>query len=709
MECEDEETRLSYIDEACGGDAQVRREVESLLKETGELGDFLESPAFCDPCKTNSEIRSSKFAAHAEVTEQEGGWIGNYKLLQKIGEGGCGVVYLAEQEHPVRRRVALKIIKLGMDTRTVIARFESERQALALMDHENIARVFDAGATDSGRPYFVMELVQGVSISEFCDREKLATRDRIGLFTRAANAIQHAHQKGIIHRDIKPSNILVAHHDGVPVPKIIDFGIAKATEQRLTDKTLFTVHHAFMGTPAYMSPEQAEASGLDVDTRSDVYSLGALLYELLAGKTPIDGSDLEKVGISQCRTAIRESEHMRPSVRYSKLPKEEQEKIAKNRRAEVHGLLQLLRVDLDWIVMKCLEKERTRRYATVNALVADIERYLNGEVVLARPPSNVYRLQKLVQRHSAVFAAAACVFFLLFGGIATTTWQMLRAQSAERQATEAKSENEVLLRKAEEGWAQAISNERAADLNTYVANINLTHHALKEGNFGRALQLIQSHYPTQEEEDLRGFEWRYLAGLCQGDAHIQLPNQNGEVRSLAVTSDGNTLAVGTSDRVNLWDMPSRTLITSLSTGGRSVAFLESSGLLVTSDREAVRMWDGTTFLIKGELGNQCGPVSLSKDQSYLSTVSENGVHVWKTEGWHELTLLSDAKPPVAFSPDGKSVATNSRDGILIWDITTSSVLRRLDDSEDLLNFFHAFPADRWSFLQTEPKLWHPCI
>ena len=316
---------------------------------------------------------------------------------------------MAEQEEPVRRRVALKIIKLGMDTKSVIARFEAERQALAMMDHPNIARVFDAGATETGRPYFVMELVRGVKITEYCDQNNLDTRQRLELFIQICQAIQHAHQKGIIHRDIKPSNILVTLHDGVPVPKVIDFGIAKAIEARLTDKTLFTAYEQFIGTPAYMSPEQAEMSGLDVDTRSDIYSLGVLLYELLTGRTPFDAKKLLQHGLDEMRRTLREQEPHRPSTMVTTLQGTELTATAEHRHAEPPKLISLLRGDLDWIVMKALEKDRRRRYETANGLAMDIQRYLNSEPVMARPPSRLYRFQKLVRRNKVVFAAGGAV------------------------------------------------------------------------------------------------------------------------------------------------------------------------------------------------------------------------------------------------------------------------------------------------------------
>ncbi len=367
-------------------------------------------------------------------TEKAGDRISRYKLLQQIGEGGFGVVYMAQQEEPVRRRVALKIIKLGMDTRQVVARFEAERQALALMDHPNVAKVLDGGATETGRPFFVMELVHGIKITEYCDQNSLSAPQRLELFMQVCRAIQHAHQKGIIHRDIKPSNILVALQDGVPVPKIIDFGIAKATQQELTEQTVFTQFGQFLGTPAYMSPEQAEMSGLDVDTRSDIYSLGVLLYELLTGKTPFDNQELLAAGLEEMRRRIREKEPARPSTRLNAMLKEELTTTAKRRHVEAPKLLKLVRGDLDWIVMKCLEKDRTRRYETANGLAMDLLRYLEQEPVVARPPSRLYRFQKLVRRNKVLFGAAAATGAALVVGLGIANWSLVREREAHRQA-----------------------------------------------------------------------------------------------------------------------------------------------------------------------------------------------------------------------------------------------------------------------------------
>jgi serine/threonine protein kinase len=398
VDIEPADKRREFLDAECDGDGNLRQEVDALLAASEKVGGFLNKPAVhlsktAGPTGDYRPVTEGPGSEIGHVTEGLGSVIGPYKLLQKIGDGGFGVVYMAEQEKPLRRMVALKIIKPGMDTTQVIARFESERQALAMMDQPNIAKVLDAGATDSGRPYFVMELVKGVPITEFCDRNHMPAEERLKLFIDVCHAIQHAHHKGIIHRDIKPSNVMVTLHDGVPVVKVIDFGIAKATVQKLTERTLFTAYGQTIGTPAYMSPEQAEMSGLDIDTRSDIYSLGVLLYELLTGTTPLESKHLRSAGYAEMQRLIREEEPPRPSARVSSLG-DSATVLAGNRGTDIGRLARALSGDLDWIVMKALDKDRNRRYNTPGSFAEDIERYMRHDAIEARPPSALYRLQK---------------------------------------------------------------------------------------------------------------------------------------------------------------------------------------------------------------------------------------------------------------------------------------------------------------------------
>jgi serine/threonine protein kinase len=459
------EDRDDFLDQACAGNPQLRARVESLLHSHQLLGTF------------HDQASPTTLTIDQPPVEQPGRVIGPYKLLDQIGEGGMGVVFMAEQTAPVRRKVALKIIKPGMDTRQVIARFEAERQALAMMDHPNIAKVLDAGTTDDrskleaqarggdgetggggepdlpvplrispspplpfspshsvGRPYFVMELVQGVSVTEYCDQCHLTTRERLELFITVCRAVQHAHQKGVIHRDIKPTNVLVAMQDGRPAPKIIDFGVAKAIGQRLTEHTLTTAFAQMVGSPLYMSPEQAELSPLGVDTRSDIYSLGVLLYELLAGTTPFDKDRLHAASYDEMRRIIREEEPPRPSARISTLAADLATTVAERRHTDTRRLSQQVRGELDWIVMKCLEKDRNRRYETAGGLARDIERYLHDEPVQACPPSASYRFRKFARRNKTLLAAGAAVAAALVVGLGLSTWMYIRAAAESARA-----------------------------------------------------------------------------------------------------------------------------------------------------------------------------------------------------------------------------------------------------------------------------------
>ncbi|MEX2559835.1 MAG: serine/threonine-protein kinase, partial [Pirellulales bacterium] len=471
--------RRNYLQQVCGDDAALRERIDALLHVHDQEKDFLAQSPFV--------------TIDQPVAEKPGMQIGPYKLLQVIGEGGMGVVFMAEQQEPVRRRVALKVIKPGMDTRQVIARFEAERQALAVMDHPNIARVLEAGATESGRPYFVMELVRGVPITAYCDESNLPVRERLALFAAVCQAIQHAHTKGIIHRDIKPTNVLVTRQDGQPVVKVIDFGVAKAMGQQLTEKTLFTDFTQMIGTPLYMSPEQAELSGVDIDTRSDIYSLGVLLYELLTGSTPVDKEQMKKAAFDEIRRLIREEEPEKPSTRISSA--EAAPSVAAHRHTEPDKLARLVRGELDWIVMKALEKDRNRRYETANGFAMDVQRYLADEPVQACPPSARYRLRKFARRNKGPALAVTLILLALIAGVVGTTWGMVRAEQ-QRRIAEISAQKALAAAEAEK-IAKEAAHAREAEAKTVLKFVQNKIFAAarpqgQDGGLGRDVTLRQA-------------------------------------------------------------------------------------------------------------------------------------------------------------------------------------------------------------------------
>ena len=527
-EIDDFKARHRYLDSICGKDHGLRARVEELIGAWDECGSFMRDHA--------AESFESTASAEGDAI---GTLIGRYKLLEKIGEGGFGNVFMAEQQEPVVRRVALKIIKPGMDSKQVIARFEAERQAMAIMDHPNIGKILDAGATKQGRPFFVMELVRGIPITEYCERRRLSTEERLELFAEVCEAIEHAHQKGIIHRDIKPTNILVYNNGDRAVPKVIDFGIAKATQGRLTDKTLFTQFQQFIGTPAYMSPEQAQMSGVDVDTRSDIYSLGVLLYELLTGKPPLEMKDLKERALDEACRRILEDEAPAPSKRVSTLTQDELSSLATAQKVEPRDVASRLRGELDWIVMRALEKDRNRRYRSTDALIGDIRAHLRDEPISAGPPSFAYAITKLLKRHRGAVLTTVSFATLLLAAttISTMGWRssFLARQDLKRSEQEARDEQQ----KAQEAAILADQERHRAVKSAYVADMQVWN--AKRHDIGLLRRILKDNSHFDNDGDPRCWEWRALWARCRGNAERQFGKNDGSV-SLRIDPSGRFVA-----------------------------------------------------------------------------------------------------------------------------------------------------------------------
>ncbi|HEX2852938.1 MAG TPA: protein kinase [Opitutaceae bacterium] len=712
----------------------------------------------------DAAARAFGFALESSADETSGVWIGHYKLLQKLGEGGFGVVWMAEQQQPIRRRVAVKIIKVGMDTDEVIARFQAERQALALMEHPNIARVIDAGATEAGRPFFVMELVRGVAITRYCDENKLSAEARLRLFISVCQAVQHAHQKGVIHRDLKPSNILVTLHDGVPVPKIIDFGIAKATSARLTEKTLFTQFHAFIGTPAYTSPEQMEMSGLDVDTRSDIYSLGVLLYELLTGQPPFDSDALVKSGLEAMRRTIREIDPPRPSHRLGTLTEVNRSSVASHRGTDPTQLSLLLRGDLDWIAMRCLEKDRTRRYDSATALAADVERHLNDDLVEARPPSRIYRAKKFIRRHKLAVGAAAAITASLLAGLIVSSGLFVRERSAHNRAMLAEQKETELRHQAE--IAREAEVKRAARTALDLANRNLAD--------GRVADGLAYLVYAAKKDPLNPTLGPRLASAMAAQSFLLPEGEPFECGSRVVamryTLDGRTFMAGTEDgTMRLFDTATGKLLREFRLGKRVMAnrgwlfprdndrvfaarFTDNSlgvfdaaegrsAVTIQLDRsvrptvEAVRfspdgrwiggcgtrdfwLWDAGSGEQKIDHPLEAGQdFDFSADGRFLSVVADDVVNIWTLPGLTrpiEAIAVTRPRPHLRYNialfarflPDGRRLAIiDPHIGIRHYDLTTGGPLGPLIATEG------GFQNNAWEFLpdgrllQSGSKLW----
>jgi serine/threonine protein kinase/WD40 repeat protein len=657
-----------------------------------------------------------------DIAENLSHEIAGYRLLQEIGHGGCGVVYMAEQEKPVHRRVALKVIKFGMDTRQVVARFEAERQALARMDHPNIAKVLEAGATSSGRPYFAMELVGGLKITDYCDINELTTDERLRLFLQVCRAIQHAHQKGIIHRDIKPSNVLVARHDDVAVPKVIDFGIAKATQGKLIDQTLFTAFEQFVGTPVYMSPEQAELGGLDVDTRSDIYSLGVLLYELLTGKTPFDLNSSKGISIDAIRRTVVEKEPVKPSTRLNTMLDEQLGAVARARRIDAPRLIKTLRGDLDWIVMKCLEKDRGRRYETANGLATDVRHYLDREPVLACPPSAAYRIRKFIARNRLATVSVAAVSLTLVLGTTMSAWEAIRARRAERNQSQLRQEAQAAKQDATEKlWASYTAEARARRLSREAGTSFDSLAAItKAAAIRPSLQLRNEAIASMVQADIRWIDKKQfsppiatmfdVAGACYASrdatglvsihrvsddtALAALPPTNSPAVGIwSFSPDGMLIPIRYADRrMRVWDWQRSRCLLDINAPW-TADFSSDSKQLATYDAGKIVLFNlgigggapatqSKTFELDG------GPWYLRFNPAgqMLAVFGEQETNLFILDlkaGKQAMTLPHDAGIyRVGWSSDGRYLATTCKDGFVhIWDVASGKHFKSLPSSQ----------------------------
>lgn len=648
LDCNSPKEQEALLEQVGRQNPNLRDQVKSMLEDHRKLDDFLLTPVLGD--------RTSRPPLLENLS---GTKLGPYELIRVIGEGGGGTVYLAVQKDPVKRQVALKILKTGANSANVLDRFEAERHTLAMMDHPGIAKVLDAGKTESGRPFFVMEYVDGDPVTEYCDEHHFTIRQRLDVFIKICRALEHAHQKGIIHRDLKPSNILVREEDAKSAPKVIDFGVAKAMDPFEGAPLKLTLNDPIIGTPAYMSPEQAADGRRDIDTRADIYSLGVILFELLTGITPLESALGEDESTGEALALLNQGRFLRPSSYFESLDPIKAVEIAQARSCSPKRLLSEIRGDLDWVVMTCLEKDRDRRYGSSNELARDLELHLEGSPIRARPPSWQYRMGRFISRNRVTVSLSG---FLAIALLSTTAVSYLSGVRARR----AKETEKDLRLRAEQDRSLAIASSTEARLHQYVANINLAHQAISNGHLSKARLLLERWNPEgSQDEDLRGFEWWYLMDRCAEDDHVTLPLLGSPADALSFSPDGRLVAIATRGQVHLWSCHEKRIASTFDHDGKSVEFSGDGRQLLITGREGVIVIDLALERPIWELEGYGQSASFSPDGSRLATTGADGTYMWNTKTWTREKYFALAADALLFSPITGVLAAQTNEGITL--------------------------------------------